>query len=623
MANYLIIRDPFNKPADIQKEVCHGSSIMEFLEGFYESNGAFDQPMMVVVDNEVIDYEDYATFFPHDNQNVVITPQVEGIVSIVLTVISLAVSVYLALTLQVPEVDGEGFNSAPSYSLQGKQNKRKLGEPIEKHYGYISNYYPSYAAAAYTQYIGQDQFLYQLFCIGEGQFDIADIRIKNTPIGNFEDVEIEVVPPFSQPTLFAPNVETSVAVSNVYLMGPNQPGYPVDGWYGPFVAGGDPLNDRVYGIQVDVEHPQGIFYQTGDQGARFRFLAYEFQVQELDDSGNPVGGWISIVSFSSNFTSISPYRITYSFNTPNPEATYQVRARKTSEDRSDEWNYVQDRTYWTSLRAYKHVDQDYGDVTLLAVKAKASNSLSGAAAQSVNLDFTAHNCIYNSIGSTSYGPTRSIVSAFVDVFVSEEGGNIPCSNIDWSTLIPLGQQLDAAGRFFDWTFEQPTTVWEAAKIIARCARATPIMKGSLISMQVDESIPFPEAVFTPYNMIAGSFSKNLKLSTINDYDGVQVEYTDINTGEQEQVLCLLGDDEGRNLQKIQFQGQRDRNWAYREGLYIRAQHIIQRKQVSFTTGMEGLPVRYGSRIAVATGVDDKERVFGRIIDIVGTTVTLD
>ena len=204
MAHFILTLDPINRPNDLTSERVEGVSIAEYLETLYARHGGFDTPMMCVIDNEVIKFEDFATYYPSDQQNVVITPRVEGIITLIITIISLVVSVYLALTMAVPQNTNETGGSAPSYSLQGRSNRRKLGEPIEVHFGRITDYYPSYAAGAYTRYVSGEQKLYQLFCVGYGdqEFELSDIRIKNTPITNFTDVEVEIVRPFGQPTLF-------------------------------------------------------------------------------------------------------------------------------------------------------------------------------------------------------------------------------------------------------------------------------------------------------------------------------------------------------------------------------------------------------------------------------------
>ena len=40
-----------------------------------------------------------------------------------------------------------------------------------------------------------EQYLHQLHCIGQGQYDLEQVRIEDTPIASFEEIETELVAP--------------------------------------------------------------------------------------------------------------------------------------------------------------------------------------------------------------------------------------------------------------------------------------------------------------------------------------------------------------------------------------------------------------------------------------------
>ena len=252
------------------------------------------------------------------------------------------------------------------------------------------------------------------------------------------------------------------------MLGSNQAGYP--GFSGPFVAGGNPAVDEVRRIELDFEWPGGLFEQTDKGGITSQDTILISEYQELDSLGDPVGGWVEWLDKERVVSTTSALRVTYGFNTPNPEATYLIRTRRGNWANGWDDLRITDAVFWTGLRAVKSTPDNYGNVTLLAVEAQASNSISGSAAQAVNLDFTAYNCA-PSAGKLSYTPNRSIVGAFVSVFVNEYGASLDGNVMDWDTLLAIDAEMEAQGRYFDWTFDQPTTVWEAAKAIARCARA--------------------------------------------------------------------------------------------------------------------------------------------------------
>jgi hypothetical protein len=624
MARYLVTENIFDNPQITYDKEFSGLSIKEALGKIYEERpDGFERPMMALVNGELVDSEDFATHFPSDVCQVVFTERTEGIISIIITIISLVVSVYLALNVPTPNNPNTDFNSAPSYTLQGRSNKRKLDEPIEVHYGRRKKYYPSYAAASYTRIVNGKQKLMQLFCVGQGdqEFTDSDLRIDGTPLLNYEGVRFEVVRPPNQPTLFATNVETSGAVQDIELLGSNDSNYPVGGWYGAFSAGSNPASDEVFRIECDLTLPNGAYRQEDDgdiSGVAVHIVA---QYQAIDETGTPTGDWLDLFTWQKTIRTTSALRKTFEKQISSPSGAFQVRMKRANSQSNS--IRVQDTVLWSSLKAYKKNEEGFGNVTLVAIEAEASNALSGGAAQKFNMDFTAYHCRLEN-GNMTYQPNRDITAAFIDVITNTDYGmGLPSSVIDWDTIKEVEAEFQSEGRFFDWTFDQRLTAWEALQAICRCGRARPLIRGSYFTIKRDKPIPFAQMLFTSYNTVSGSFNRNYKLSRLGDYDGVEIEYVDEDTGNPEILLCLLGDDEGINPERIQFVGMSNRDWAYREGLYIRAQRILQRDQIQFTTGMEGLTVEYGDRIAASHEVLKQGAIVGRVVDIVGTTITVD
>ena len=88
----------------------------------------------------------------------------------------------------------------------------RIDGAIPEHFGRLLCY-PDFAAAPYVEYAGNEQYLYQLMCVGTGEYDIEAIRVEDTAIDNFEEIEYEVVLPYNAVNLFPTAVSTSVEVS--------------------------------------------------------------------------------------------------------------------------------------------------------------------------------------------------------------------------------------------------------------------------------------------------------------------------------------------------------------------------------------------------------------------------
>ncbi len=76
-------------------------------------------------------------------------------------------------------------------TLTGARNRSNPYGPIPVVFGQ-HRLFPPYGAAPFTEIVGQDQYLRQLFLVGHGPLDITDMRIGVTPLANFQGVETEV-----------------------------------------------------------------------------------------------------------------------------------------------------------------------------------------------------------------------------------------------------------------------------------------------------------------------------------------------------------------------------------------------------------------------------------------------
>ena len=89
---------------------------------------------------------------------------------------------------------------SPTYAVGAQGNQARLSQPIPVNYGKM-RIYPDFAARPYTEYESNEQYLYQLFCIGQGLNEFGNIQLDNTPIEHFEDATVELVKPHEKVTL--------------------------------------------------------------------------------------------------------------------------------------------------------------------------------------------------------------------------------------------------------------------------------------------------------------------------------------------------------------------------------------------------------------------------------------
>lgn len=541
------------------------------------------------------------------------------VITLVVAVISIGLSLYLALT--APETPGEAPSSDPVFSTKGQSNAIRLGEPIECNYG-RNRVYPSLASRPFFRYVNNDQFQFSLFCIGQGSYDIDTIQIGDTDINDFAEVQYEIIEPGDEMDLFRTNVFTSPEAGGQTLFAENEPEWvPPLGSIGPFPV--CPSGEVVNKIEIDLSYPRGVYHQSKKDGdMENQTVRVKFQKRLIDNAGNPLGGFTTLFEDAFEAQTTTPQRRTIS--TSVTQGRYEVRGWNSGnisfqdpffgEDGDSGLARLDNRSgytvVWESMRGFIVGNEpDFGDVTLLAVKIKATNNLNARTQERFNVICTRKLPVLDSSGGinfTTLVPTRSIVWAFVDVFRANYGARITDERFfDLAALEELDAFYESRNEHFDWTFRDPVTVWDAAKTIARCGRAIPQISGSIITMKRDGPLEVPVTLFSPDNMIKGSFTWDIKLWEPNDHDSLSVEYTDRQTGfKQEQVLCVLPDSNATtdNPEDLRIPGIQNRNHAYREGLYILAQQRYLRENFSFETGLEGYIPSYGDLVAVSHDV---------------------
>ena len=477
----------------------------------------------------------------------------------------------------------DGQAPSPTYNLAAQGNSARLGQAIPVQYGrHIS--YPDYAAQPYVEYSGNEQYLFQLFVIGQGEYEIEQIRISDTPIASFSEITTEIIAPGGSLTLFPAEVVTSDEVSGqeaVYTVA-----------LGPFVAANAGTVTNKLGI--DVVMPRGLYIANDDGSLGGRGISWTVEAQAIDDDGVATGSWVLLDSQVYTVATTTPQRLSFTYSvTPG---RYQVRLTRTSV--KDTAPSVGNDFVWAGLRSYLRSDRDYGDVTLLAVRAKASNNLSSQTSRRFNVISTRKLPTWN--GSTWSAPTatRSIAWAIADVLRADYGASVPDNRIDLAGLLALDAVWAARGDTFDVRVDSTQTVWETLSTAARAGRASVFSQGGVVRCVRDQLQTLPTAMFSMRNIVRGSLSLDYAMASDQTADAVDVSYFDEATWSERIVRCALPGSSELTVEPVQLVGVTSRDQAWREGMFIAGVNRFRRRTVTFSTEMEGLIVSLGDLIAV-------------------------
>lgn len=501
-----------------------------------------------------------------------------------------------------PRLSASGLTAAlaspsPTYSLQAQGNQARIDQPIPVLYG-RNLIYPDFAAQPYIEFAGNEQFLFQLHVIGQGEYDIEAIRIEDTPIANFDEIEYEIVPPNTAVTLFPTQVVTSIEVSGQELTWNTDPDPDVGDIIGPFVANAADTNANVIGI--DVILPRGIYIVDNQTGNLLdNTTTWRIEYRPIDADGNPTGaGTWTAQNESFTGATTTPQRLSYRYSV-NP-GRYEVRAYRTNAKSTgtSESNEI----LWGSLRSYLVSSENYGGVTLLALRMQASNNLSQQASRKINVICTRKLPIWNGIAWSANTATRNPAWALADIARSSYGANLADARIDLAGLLTLANTLNARGDECNIIFDSQGTIWESLTTVARTARAFPYVQGGILRFFRDQEETLPVGMFTPRNIVKNSLRLSYVMPSDESADSVDVEYFDELVWKWKTVRATLPGSTALQPVKVKLPGITNRQQAWREGMYMAACNRYRRRFVSFSTEMEGFIPSLGDLLTVTHDV---------------------
>ncbi|MCP4536943.1 MAG: phage tail protein, partial [Chloroflexi bacterium] len=240
--------------------------------------------------------------------------------------ITMAGSVLINAVIPSPKPSVADFGSvgtspaaSPTYSLSAQGNEARLGQAIPVLYG-RHMIYPNIASSPYQEFVNNEQYMYQLHVIGQGVYDMEQVRIEDTPIASFEEVETEIIAPGGSVTLFEPDVVTAPEVAGQELLSAADGG----DWIGPFIA--NPAETLAGNLGVDVIFPRGLYYASNSGEMTTKSIQWEAQARTIDDQGAGAGSWTSLGSESYSGATNTAQRQSYKYAvTPG---RYEVRLQR-------------------------------------------------------------------------------------------------------------------------------------------------------------------------------------------------------------------------------------------------------------------------------------------------------
>ncbi|MCP1200046.1 hypothetical protein [Notoacmeibacter sp. MSK16QG-6] len=399
------------------------------------------------------------------------------------------------------------------YRIEGLQNQTRRNEPIRSILGKI-RVFPDYVVEPYTEIAGNIQYIRAAFIVGLGSHVLTEMKIGDTDLDDFNDVEYEVIQPGdSNLTLITDStIENRYGVELLYR-NPNGAGNIEDN------AVPTPVKRTTAGnitsFTVIVAFPSGLRNVDDEGDSSHKTVSWKVEYRIEGETA-----WTLGRSVSTREKSIDPFYRSVTIDVP-VRGRYEVQVTRTN--REDGNPEDPDTITFVSLQSHRPeypINTDL-PLTLIAIRIKGTHQLQGTL-DAFNL--VASRLLPDWDGAAwTEGETSNPASHYRHVLTGGEGV-YPVSEgfVDDAALVDFHDFCATKGLKHDTTFEDEASQLERMASVCSAGRAAPQYDGDRWSVIIDR----------PSNLVADHFSplnvRNFQAEKIwpRYPDGYRVEFLD-------------------------------------------------------------------------------------------------
>lgn len=287
----------------------------------------------------------------------------------------------LLLSALIPPVRPSSRDVQARYSIAGWQNRLDPDGAVPVLIGH-HRYAPPFACFSHSEIVGDEQYIRAVFCLGEGPLKIGSLRIGETSIGEYEDVQVETRegrPDDLPQTIISRQVlEEAVGVELVRPLPRNAAGDVISGPAEPKpvvrTTGAD-----ARGASVILSFPAGLVWFNDDGEQQHERVSILIEQRLIHDDA-----WQTVTTLEARAKKLEMFYRQHNWTFPS-RGRWQIRVTMLTEETTD--SKVQRRTTWAALQTHRpeyplNFDRP---LALVAIRARATHQLSG------NLD--SFNCV--------------------------------------------------------------------------------------------------------------------------------------------------------------------------------------------------------------------------------------
>lgn len=536
-----------------------------------------------------------------------------GLVGVGLSIVG---SLLVGALIPVDTADPEQ-SAGKSNSLSGWNNRARPDEPVPLLFGQ-RRIAPPFAATSYSEIVGDQQFIRALFCLGYGRLSVSDLRIGDTSIDDYDEVEYELRQglPDDTPVTLYPNQVLEEA-ENIELVRP----LPRDD-AGAIINGASVETPVVRQTASDTQiasvilgFGSGLFRVNGNGSIGEAEVSIRIRQRPKGDTV-----WQEVETLTIRAASRTPMFRQYSWQFPQRGVWDVELTRMTPEATSTE---ISDRV---ALSALQSVRPEYpvnidAPVALLAVRIRATYQLNGTLA---SLNALAHR--YGPVwdGQTwSTGLSRNPATAFL---LALQGPSNPFpvadGQIDWDGIAEWYEWCDDKNLKFDRELQAGTSLGEALRSIAGAGRALPRHDGARWSVVIDR----PDTLVIDHINARNSAGLSWSRTYFEAPDAFRISFEDeTNDYEPAERIVPWPGFAGpiEVTEELQLPGKTDPDEIWVEAR--RRQYELEHRADSFTTVVPGVvrSLTRGDLVMASYDILQSTHIAARVLRVIDRIIELD
>ncbi len=463
---------------------------------------------------------------------------------------------------------------SPTLFIQGAKNQAmpfgRVPKVLGKH-----RFVPPFGALPYTETIGNDQYIRMLFVWGYGPLEISDLKIGETPLSEFDDVEIETRLGYDtdEPITLYSN---SVLQNNLQIKLISEDGYVTR-----------TTEANIDEISVDITMPRGLlkFDNRGNKVTTSVLVDVEYAEAGTEN-------WI--VAENVNLTAKQSSALRHGIRFKVIQGQYDVRLRRVTTDSTDD--NVFDEVTWTALRSIRYEDPiNKKGLAVTALRIKATDQLNGVVdrfngvVESILPDWNGDEWVEQKTSNPA-AMFRHVLQGAANARPLDD------MRLDLSKIEEWHENCALKNREFNSVIDYNVSVREVLQDIAATGRASPSLIDGKWAIVEDKTQNVPIQHFTPRNTFGfkgerafGDLPHGLRVRFINSDKGWL---------QDERLVFDLDytDETASKYETLEMIGVTDPDQIWRDGKYHMATARLRPERYNFYTDVEHIVCTRGDLI---------------------------